>query len=174
MSRRSTCSRRAATEPARISQLLHIIDYEAGRGPSGIGKYVATGAPRRLETAKQFSDAKYISLETFRKSGAGVRTTVWLVEDGGVLYFRTDPKSGKAKRIRLNPHVRVARADMGGNVKGAWVDGEARQVDEKESDRVRDLFRKKYGLQIRLLGGISRLTGGGRDDSYVVGIRLAS
>ena len=127
-----------------------------------------------METAKQFSDARYISLETFRKSGVGVRTTVWLVEDGGVLYFRTDPKSGKAKRIRLNPHVRVARSDMGGNVKGAWVDGEAGQVDEKESDRVRDLFRKKYGLQIRLLGGISRLTGGARDDSYVVGIRFAS
>ena len=102
-----------------------------------------------METAKQFSDARYISLETFRKSG-------------------------KAKRIRLNPHVRVARSDIGGNVKGTWVDGEARQVDEKESGRVRDLFRKKYGLQIRLLGGLSRLSGGRRDDSFVVGIQLAS
>jgi len=133
-----------------------------------------TGAPHRLETAKQFSDARYISLETFRKNGAGVKTTVWLVEDGGVLYFRTDPKSGKAKRIRLDPHVRIARSDMRGNVKGGWVDGEARQVDEKESDRVRNLFRKKYGLQIRLLGGLSRLSGGRRDDSFVVGIQLAS
>ncbi len=103
-----------------------------------------------------------------------MRTTVWLVEDSGVLYFRTDPKSGKAKRIRLNPHVRVARSDIGGNVKGTWVDGEARQVDEKESGRVRDLFRKKYGLQIRLLGGLSRLSGGRRDDSFVVGIQLGS
>jgi len=131
-------------------------------------------AALRLEPVKQFSDARYISLETFRRNGVGVRTTVWLVEDGGVLYVRTDPESGKAKRIRLNPHVRIAKSDMGGKVKGPWVDGEAKQVDEKESDRVRDLFRKKYGLQIRLLGGISRLTGGGRDDSYVVGIRLAS
>jgi len=127
-----------------------------------------------LEAAKQFSDARYISLETFRKNGVGVRTTVWLVEDGGVVYFRTDPKSGKAKRIRLNPHVRIARSDMGGKVKGAWVDGEARGVDEKESDRIRDLFREKYGLQIRLLGGLSRFSGGRRDDSFVVGIQLAS
>ena len=127
-----------------------------------------------MEKAKQFSDAKYISLETFRKNGVGVRTTVWLVEDGGVLYFRTDPKSGKAKRIRSNPHVRVARSDMGGNVKGAWVDGEAKQVDEKESERVRDLFRNKYGLQIRLLGGFSRLSGRRRDDSFVVAIHLVS
>jgi hypothetical protein len=152
---------------------LHDFDYEACHGPSGTGKYTVTGALLRLELAKQFSDARYISLETFRKNGASVKTTVWLVEDGGVLYFRTDPKSGKAKRIRLNPHVRVARSDMGGNVKGAWVEGEAKQVDEKESDRVRTLFRKKYGLQIRLLGGLSRLSGGRRDDSFVVGIRLA-
>jgi len=155
-------------------RLLHNFDYEACHGPSGIGKYTVTSAPLRLETAKQFSGAKYISVETFRKNGVGVKTTVWLVEDGGVLYFRTDPKSGKAKRIRLNPRVRIARSDMGGNVKGAWVDGEARQVDEEESGRVRDLFREKYGLQIRLLGGLSRLSGRRRDDSFVVGIQLAS
>ena len=158
---------------AHRERTLHNFDYEARHGPSGIGKYTVTGAPLRLELAKQFSDARYISLETFRKNGVAVRTTVWLVEDGCVLYFRTNPESGKAKRIRLNPHVRVARSDMGGNAKGDWVDGEARQVDEKESDRVRDLFRKKYGLQIRLLGGLSRFSGGRRDDSFVVGIRLA-
>ena len=54
------------------------------------------------------------------------------------------------------------------------MDGEARQVDEKESRRVRDLFRKKYGLQIRLLSGLSLLSGGHRDDSFVVGIQLVS
>jgi ABC-type uncharacterized transport system ATPase component len=63
---------------------------------------------------------------------------------------------------------------MGGNIKGEWVEGEAKQVDEKESDRVRELFRKKYGLQIRLLGAISRLSGGQRDDSFVLSIQLAN
>jgi len=115
-----------------------------------------------------------MSLETYRKSGIGVKTTVWLVQDGGVIYLRTDPKSGKAKRIRHNPHVRIARSDMRGNVKGNWVDGEASQVDEKESDRIRELFRKKYGLQISLFGALSRLSGGQLDDSLVVGIRLGN
>lgn len=126
-----------------------------------------------MEPAKQFSGAKYISLETFRKNGAGVKTTVWLVEDDGVLYIRTDPQSGKAKRIRLNPHVRLAKSDMGGKVEGEWVEGQAKQVDEKESERVRELFRKKYGLQIRLLGAVSRLSRARRDDSFVVRIQLA-
>jgi hypothetical protein len=127
-----------------------------------------------LDLAKQFSEAKYISLETYRKSGVAVRTTVWLVEDGGLLYIRTDPNSGKAKRIRYNPHVRVARSDMRGKVEGEWADGEAGQANEKELQRVRELFRKKYGLQIRLFGAISRLPGGHRDDSLVLGIRLAN
>jgi hypothetical protein len=138
----------------------------------GISKYTVQGAPY-VGLVKEFSDARYISLETFRKSGVAVRTTVWLVEDGGLLYVRTDPKSGKAKRIRLNPHVRVAKSDMGGNIKGEWVDGEARQVDEEESDRVRKLFKKKYGLQIGLFGAISRLSGGHMNDSLVLSIQLA-
>ena len=127
-----------------------------------------------MDLAKQFSEARYISLETRRRSGVTVRTTVWLVEDGGQLYIRTDPNSGKAKRIRWNPHVRVARSDMRGNVKGDWATGEAVRVDENESEKVRELFRKKYGLQIRLLGAISRLAGGRRDDSLVLGIQLAN
>ena len=127
-----------------------------------------------MDLAKQLAEARYISLETYRKSGVAVRTTVWLVEAGGQIYIRTDPNSGKAKRIRRNPRVRVARSDMGGNVKGDWAEGEATQVDQKESEKVRELFRKKYGMQIRLLGVISRLPGGHRDDSLVLGIRLAN
>ena len=102
-----------------------------------------------------------------------MRTTVWVVEEGGVLYVRTSPKSGKAKRIRLNSHVRVAKSDMGGKVEGEWVVGEAKQVDQEESERIRELFRKKYGLQIRLLGAVSRLSRRSRDDSFVVRIQMA-
>lgn len=124
-----------------------------------------------MSLAEQFSKARYISLETFRKSGVGVKTTVWLVEDNGLLYVRTSPKSGKAKRIRRNPRVRLAESDMRGNIKGNWVDGEARRVEEKESDRIRGLFMIKYGTQIRLLGGLSRLLRRPRDDSFVFGIQ---
>ena len=134
--------------------------------------YDAADPFRYLSLAKQFSDAKHISLETYRKSGAGVRTTVWVVEDGGVLYIRTDPRSGKAKRVRNNPHVRVAVAEMGGTVRGDWEDGEAFQVDQKDSGRVRELFRKKYGVQMKLFGVLSRLPGGRRNDSLLLGIRL--
>jgi len=127
-----------------------------------------------MSLAVQLTQARYISLETYRKSGVGVRTTVWLVEDGGVLYIRTDPKSGKAKRIRLNPHVRVAESDFFGNVKGGWADGEAERLDEAKVDGVRKLFMKKYGLQIRLLHWVSRLTGSGQGNMLFLGIHLAN
>lgn len=143
---------------------------------AALGKPVNTnaiGGLHNLGLAEQFAEAGYISLETYRKTGVPVRTTVWLVEDGGVLYIRTSPKSGKAKRIRRNPHVRIAKCDMRGKVKGEWADGEVRQLDEAQAEKARELFKKKYGLQIRLLHAVSRISGGGRTDMLMLGIKLA-
>ena len=110
-----------------------------------------------MERTKLFSGEKYVVLESYRKTGEGVQTTVWLVADGGLVYIRTDPRSGKVKRISRNPHVRIAAANMRGLVSGDWVDGEARLVEGEESERILELFRKKYGLQYRLLMGMGRL-----------------
>ena len=98
----------------------------------------------------QFTTARNISLETYRKNGDPVRTTVLVVEDAGKLFVRTDPRSGKVKRIRRNPKVRVAPSDMRGNTKGDWVEGEASFVKGAEAERVLGLFGKKYGLMVRL------------------------
>jgi len=124
-----------------------------------------------LNQAEQFARASYISIETYRKNGEPVRTPVWVVEDGGMLYVMTDPASGKVKRIRHDQHVRVAKADMRGNVGGEWADGEANLVRENELARIQGLFRKKYGLQMRLFGFLDRF-GGSRDRSAVVRIQL--
>lgn len=67
----------------------------------------------------------YINLQTFRKNGQGVPTPVWFVEENGVLYVRTLARSGKVKRVRNNPHVRVAACDARGNLKGAWLEARA-------------------------------------------------
>lgn len=107
----------------------------------------------RMSVAAQFSNVKTVSLETYRKNGEAVRSPVWIVEDSGKLFIRTDPNSWKAKRIRKNPSVRLAPSDMRGNVKGEWVKGEASfVVDQEESGRVLKLFSKKYGLMGKLVG----------------------
>ena len=69
----------------------------------------------------QFSNAKYFSLETFRKTGVGVRTPVWFAEDpalpspGGIttFYVYTLPDSGKTKRIRNRAPCAVICAGHG-------------------------------------------------------------
>ena len=85
-----------------------------------------------MDSAKQFSNEKYISLETYKKNGEAVKSPVWVVEDGGVVYVRTDPTSWKAKRIRKNPRVRIAASDLRGKVTGQWVDGEARFIEGRQ------------------------------------------
>jgi PPOX class probable F420-dependent enzyme len=103
------------------------------------------------------SKHKYISIETYRKNGTGVRTPVWFVVYQGLIYFRTDAKSGKAKRIRNNPHVKIALCSMGGNVEGDWYEGKAKFSDQAESTIAFSLINKKYGLLttfIRLLNKI--------------------
>jgi PPOX class probable F420-dependent enzyme len=95
----------------------------------------------------QFAGRKYLSLESFRKNGQGVRTPVWFAEDDGVIYFYTEADSFKVKRIRHNPRVRIAPCDMRGNVKGEWVDATARILDGAESRRAHELLDRKYGWQ---------------------------
>src|SRR2546427_1072797 len=98
-----------------------------------------------------FTDKKHISIETYRKTGAPVRTPVWFVEENGELFVRTDSDTGKIKRIRNNPRVRVAPCNMRGTVKGAWVDGEARMIEPESSKHIFSLLRKKYGMPYRLI-----------------------
>ncbi len=114
------------------------------------------------EPIAQFAAAKYISLETFRKTGVGVRTPVWFAADPAapdIFYLYSAADAGKVKRIRNNPHVRVAPCNMRGKVRGAWVDGQARIIEGGEANKAQDLLRQKYGWIKRMGDFFSRLMG---------------
>jgi uncharacterized protein len=97
---------------------------------------------------EQFVKQKYLNIETFRRSGVGVKTPVWFVQDGPHLYVNTLAASGKAKRIRNNGRVNVAPCKMDGRLNGAWVPAEAREItDADECRRVNHLLDKKYMLK---------------------------
>jgi PPOX class probable F420-dependent enzyme len=92
---------------------------------------------------------KYINLETFRKNGQGVRTPVWFAgePEQGVpekLYVYSTADSGKAKRIRNNPKVRVAPCDARGKLLGEWIDARAEIVTGAEAEHGIKLLKKKY------------------------------
>ena len=104
------------------------------------------------EKLAQFSNRKYLNLVTYRRSGAAVPTPLWFVEEGGVLYVRTSARSGKVKRLRNNPRVRVVPSVGRVNSKGEWIDGRARVVvDGAQAQRVNRLVHRKYGWRKKLI-----------------------
>jgi len=109
------------------------------------------------EKLAQFADEKYLSLESFRKNGSGVATPVWFAEEGGVFYIYSLANAGKVKRIRNNPHVRIAPCDIRGKLKGSWADAQARILDQAGAEKAHRMLNRKYGLVKRLGDFFSKL-----------------
>jgi hypothetical protein len=99
-------------------------------------------------TLAQLGAEKYISLETFRKNGQGVKTPVWFALHEGTLYVYTEADSWKVKRIRNNPRVRVAPCTIRGRVTGPWIDAEASFVEGAERRMADALLDRKYLLKV--------------------------
>ena len=95
----------------------------------------------------RFAGQNYLNLETLRKSGEAMPTPVWFVQDGERLYVRTVAESGKVKRARNNPRVRVAVCGREGQLLGDWLPATGREVrdDPAVEARVDALLDAKYG-----------------------------
>ena len=99
-----------------------------------------------------FLGHKYLNLETFKKSGAGVKTPVWFAADPSVrldsgdarLYVYTVGVSGKVKRIRNSPRVRISPSTAGGKPLGDWAEARAEIVTGAEAENGMRLLNKKY------------------------------
>jgi uncharacterized protein len=103
---------------------------------------------------------RYLSLATVRRTGAEVRTPIWFALVDDRLWIVTGGDSGKVKRVRNNPRVRLAPSDVRGIVHGAWREGTARIADDPgEIAHAHAMLRAKYGWQMTLLDLISRLSG---------------
>lgn len=89
---------------------------------------------------------RYVSLATFRKNGAAVHTPIWFAEDNGKLYFMTNSKTGKFKRIRNNPKVKIAPCTMRGKITGPEFAATARIMKSEEFERARQGINSKYWL----------------------------
>ena len=98
----------------------------------------------------QLGDQKYISLETFKKNGQGVKTPVWFVLHNGALYVYSEADSWKVKRLRNNPRVRVAVCNVRGKVKGPWLDATASIVEGDDRLAADRLLDRKYFLKVIL------------------------
>lgn len=101
-----------------------------------------------------------MSLATFRRNGAEVRTPVWFAAADRKLYVFSAGESGKVKRLRHSSRARIAPSDARGHVRGEWREASARIVTEPRTiERAHAALRSKYGWQMRLADLLSRLTG---------------
>jgi uncharacterized protein len=89
---------------------------------------------------------KYVSLATFRKNGVAVYTPIWFAEAEGKLCFMTSSATGKYKRIRNNPEVKVAPCTMRGKITGPEFPARARILPAEDAARVQRAIRAKYWL----------------------------
>jgi len=98
------------------------------------------------------TDARYVSLTTFRKNGDAVPVPVWVVTlADGRAGFTTAGSSGKVKRIRNRADVTLQPCDMRGNVADdAPITTATAVIAERDSPdflAVIGALRKKYGVQ---------------------------
>lgn len=119
----------------------------------------------------ELGNAKYIALETFRRSGEGVITPVWVTPEQNKLYVWTVDESGKIKRIRNNNRVRIAVSDARGNPQSDWVEASAAVLDSPEDEaRQRERLANKYGIQFRMFALMFKLR---RDKQPHVAIEIS-
>jgi len=94
----------------------------------------------------EIHNQRYISLATFRKSGVAVYTPIWFAEYDDKLYFMTNSKLGKSKRLRNNLQVKVAPCTIRGKVTGPEFSATARFLRPEEFARARQAINAKYWL----------------------------
>ena len=102
---------------------------------------------------------KYISLETYKKNDQAVKTPVWFVIQNDLVYVITREKTGKVRRIKNNPHVKISLCTFRGKILGDWISGMANRVLDDESEMAIKLRKKKYGFKALIAQFASRRKG---------------
>jgi PPOX class probable F420-dependent enzyme len=95
---------------------------------------------------KEICGQKYIALTTFRKNGQAVSTPVWFAEQGEKLYVMTRNDSGKYKRIRNNPQIKVAPCTMGGKITRPEFSAIARVLPPAQWPEAKKALHRKYWM----------------------------
>jgi PPOX class probable F420-dependent enzyme len=106
------------------------------------------------------ADERFVSLTTFRKSGEGVSTPVWIARDGEALIVTTPDGTGKVKRLRNHDRVELRPSNRMGTVKDTapTVSGRAEIVDTDDARTSQErIFLAKYRLEYRIFMFIERL-----------------
>jgi PPOX class probable F420-dependent enzyme len=105
----------------------------------------------------QLAHEEFVSLTTYRRSGAEVSVPVWIApatDTSAALLVTTTERSGKVKRLRHDPRVLLRACDRRGVVAAdaPAVAAQAEIVaDPGEVRRLRAAIRAKYGSRMKVI-----------------------
>ena len=108
--------------------------------------FSAAGEAGTASDFSAFAGRKYALLTTFKRDGTAVPTPVWFGPAGDRLYVRSEADVGKVKRIRNDPHVRIAPASVRGKPLGPTTEATARLLPAGEAERAEAALAANYGL----------------------------
>ncbi len=101
-------------------------------------------------TLLDLADEHFVSLTTYRTTGVGVATPVWIARDGDALIVTTPADTGKVKRVRNNQVVELSPSSRMGKVADdAPVATGVAEIVEEDA-RLTAIFSRKYRLEYRI------------------------
>jgi PPOX class probable F420-dependent enzyme len=77
----------------------------------------------------------FVSITTFKCDGTPVSVPVWCAADHGSLLVFSEADSWKVRRIRRDPHVRLAPCSARGRPRGPAVDADASLVEDTKGSK---------------------------------------
>lgn len=122
------------------------------------------------------AEQKFVALTTFKRSGEGVSTPMWIARDGAELFVWTPADSWKVKRVGNDPRVLLAPSSRLGKVRDGVVPvaGTARVItDAATVERLRGVIQRKYGLGYRIITTLEMIASRGRKPRVILRIALS-
>ena len=123
-----------------------------GEGVRAVTISAAGEYPKSLDATVPRFPGRYLSVTTYRRNGTPVATPVWFVELDGRLLVETDANSGKVKRIRHNPSLRIAVCSASGRLRGTPVPATAELLPEAAIGQAEQLIKRKYRADMVVIG----------------------
>ena len=126
-----------------------------------------------MTTLLELGNESFVSLTTFRKTGARVSTPVWIAREGETLVVTTPSASGKVKRLRNSSRVELqACSRMGTVVEGSPVISAVAEIVEGPTaeKHIANVMRHKYRFEYRLTLLIERIVKRGAEERVMLRI----
>jgi uncharacterized protein len=131
------------------------------------------GPGTQAELVRRVSEAKFVSLVTYKRDGSAVAAPMWVARDGADLVVWTPADAWKVKRARRDPRVVLIRSTRTGKVDPIEPALSGTAVVEDAPDtvsRVEKLMRRKYGVEFVLVTTVEAILARGRRPRVVLRI----